>query len=143
MVLLEITNLFAFIIYGVAALGVIAFMIGFSHILGERHEGRFRNEPFESGMPLTGDARIKYSSHFYMVAMFFVIFDLDAAFIVTYAIAYKELGWAGYVGVAVFIAILVVVLIYEWKIGALDFGPDGKKILRATPKNSVTESSLK
>ena len=143
MVLLEITNLFAFIIYGVAAIGVIAFMIGFSHILGERHEARFRNEPFEAGMPLTGDARIKYSSHFYMVAMFFVIFDLDAAFIVTYAIAYKELGWAGYAGVAVFIAILVAVLIYEWKIGALDFGPDGKKILRAMPKNKVTESSLK
>jgi len=143
MVLLEITNLFAFIIYGLAALGVIAFMIGFSHILGERHEARFRNEPFEAGMPLTGDARIKYSSHFYMVAMFFVIFDLDAAFIVTYAIAYKELGWAGYAGVSVFIAILVAVLIYEWKIGALDFGPDGKKILRAMPKNKVTESSLK
>jgi len=143
MILLEITNLFAFIIYGLAALGVIAFMIGFSHILGERHEARFRNEPFEAGMPLTGDARIKYSSHFYMVAMFFVIFDLDAAFIVTYAIAYKELGWAGYAGVSVFIAILVAVLIYEWKIGALDFGPDGKKILRAMPKNKVTESSLK
>ena len=91
MVLLEISNLFAFIIYGVSAIGVVAFMIGFSHILGERHEARFRNEPFEAGMPVTGDARIRYSSHFYMIAMFFVIFDLDAAFIITGA-NLKSLG---------------------------------------------------
>ena len=143
MVFLEISNLFAFIIYGVAAIGVVAFMIGFSHILGERHEARFRNEPFESGMPVTGDARIKYSSHFYMVAMFFVIFDLDAAFIFTYAIVFREVGWAGYLGLVIFIAILVAVLIYEWKIGALDFGPDGKKIIKAMPANKITEESMK
>jgi NADH-quinone oxidoreductase subunit A len=136
-------TIFAFIIYALAAIGVVAFMIGFSHILGERHEARFRNEPFESGMPLTGDARIRYSSHFYMVAMFFVIFDLDAAYIITYAVAYKEVGWPGYVGLAFFVAILVAVLIYEWKIGALDFGPDGKKIIKAMPKSTVTEESLK
>jgi NADH-quinone oxidoreductase subunit A len=143
MVLLEISNLFAFIIYGVAAIGVVAFMIGFSHILGERHEARFRNEPFEAGMPVTGDARIKYSSHFYMIAMFFVIFDLDAAYIFTYAIAFREVGWAGYIGLSVFVAILVAVLIYEWKIGALDFGPDGKKIIKAMPESTITEESLK
>ena len=143
MAFLQISNLFAFVIYAVAAIGVVAFMIGFSHVLGERHEGRFRNEPFEAGMPLTGDARIKYSSHFYMVAMFFVIFDLDAAFVLTYAIAFKELGWAGYVGILIFIIILIAVLIYEWRIGALDFGPDGKKILKAMPENKVTQESLK
>ena len=143
MILLLISNLFAFIIYAIAAIGVIAFMIGFSHVLGERHEGRFRNEPFEAGMPLTGDARIKYSSHFYMVAMFFVIFDLDAAFVLTYAIVFRELGWAGYIGISVFIIILIAVLVYEWRIGALDFGPDGKKILKAMPENRVTEESLK
>jgi NADH-quinone oxidoreductase subunit A len=143
MALLTISNLFAFIIYSITAILVVAFMIGLSHVLGERHEGRFRNEPFEAGMPLTGDARVRFSSHFYMVAMFFVIFDLDAAFILTYAIAFKELGWAGYVGISVFIGLLVAVLIYEWRIGALDFGPDGKKILKATPGNRVTEESLK
>jgi NADH-quinone oxidoreductase subunit A len=118
-------------------------MIGFSYILGERHKARFRNEPYESGMPLTGEAHIRYSAHFYMVAMFFVIFDLDAAFIITYAIAYKELGWPGYLGILVFIGLLLAVLIYEWKTGALDFGPDGKKILKAMPKNKITEESMK
>lgn len=86
---------------------------------------------------------MRYSSHFYMIAMFFVIFDLDAAFIITYAIAFKELGWAGYLGISVFIAVLIAVLVYEWKIGALNFGPDGQKILKATPKNTITEESLK
>ena len=137
------SNIFVFLIYAVSAIGVVAFMIGFSHILGERHKARFRDEPFESGMPLTGDARIRYSSHFYMVAMFFVIFDLDAAFIITYAIAYKEIGWTGYLGLVFFIAILVAVLIYEWRIGALNFGPDGKKIIKAMPKSTVTEESMK
>jgi|WetSurMetagenome_2_1015567.scaffolds.fasta_scaffold1188156_1 NADH-quinone oxidoreductase subunit A len=141
--ILLMPTIFAFIIYAVAAIGVVAFMIGFSHVLGERHEARFRNEPFESGMPVTGDARIRFSSHFYMVAMFFVIFDLDAAFIITYAIAYKEVGWAGYIGLSIFVGILVAVLIYEWKIGALNFGPEGKKIIKAMPRSTVTEESLK
>jgi NADH-quinone oxidoreductase subunit A len=141
--LLQMSSFFAFIIYAIAAIGVVAFMIGFSHILGERHKARFRNEPFESGMPLTGEAHIRYSAHFYMVAMFFVIFDLDAAFIITYAISFKDLGWPGYLGILFFIGLLIVVLIYEWKIGALDFGPDGKKILKAMPENKVTEESMK
>ena len=141
--LLQMSSFFAFLIYAIAAIGVVAFMIGFSYILGERHKARFRNEPYESGMPLTGEAHIRYSAHFYMVAMFFVIFDLDAAFIITYAIAYKELGWPGYLGILVFIGLLLAVLIYEWKTGALDFGPDGKKILKAMPKNKITEESMK
>jgi NADH-quinone oxidoreductase subunit A len=131
-----------FLLYIMGAVFLVAFMLGASHILGERHEARFRDEPFESGMPLTGDARVRYSAHFYMIAMFFVIFDLDAAFIFTYAIAYKELGWAGYIAIAVFIGLLIAVLAYEWKIGALDFGPNGKKIIGATPKNTITEKSL-
>jgi NADH-quinone oxidoreductase subunit A len=135
MVMLQLSTFFIFLIYAGAALAVVAIMIVGSHILGERHTARFRNEPFESGMPVTGDARVRFSSHFYMVAMFFVIFDLDAVFIITYAIAFKELGWPGYFGIAVFIGLLVAVLVYEWKIGALDFGPDGKKILKAMPKN--------
>ena len=66
--------------------------------------------------------------------MLFVIFDVETIFIVSWAIAFEELGWYGYIGVLVFIGLLVVVLIYEWRNGALDFGPDGKKILRAYRK---------
>jgi NADH-quinone oxidoreductase subunit A len=64
----------------------------------------------------------------------FVIFDIETVFIISWVIAFDELGWAGYIGVSIFIFILLVVLIYEWRNGALDFGPDGKKILRAYKK---------
>jgi NADH-quinone oxidoreductase subunit A len=69
-----------------------------------------------------------------MIAMLFVIFDVETIFIFTWAIAFRELGWLGFAGVVTFILLLVIVLIYEWRMGALDFGPDGKKILKAYKK---------
>jgi NADH-quinone oxidoreductase subunit A len=62
--------------------------------------------------------------------MFFVIFDLDAAFIMLWAVSFRELGLPGYIGIVIFIAILMVLLVYELSIGALDFGPNGKRILK-------------
>jgi len=60
--------------------------------------------------------------------------DVETIFVFSWAISFKELGWYGYFGVMVFVILLVVVLIYEWRNGALDFGPDGKKILKAYKK---------
>jgi NADH-quinone oxidoreductase subunit A len=119
-----------FLVYTAAALTIVAIMIGLSYLLGERHKEKTTDEPYESGIPPTGNARLRFSSHFYLIAMFFVIFDLDAAFIMSWAVSFRELGLAGYIGVLVFIIILMVVLIYELGIGALNFGPDGAKILR-------------
>ena len=101
-----------------------------SWFLGERHNEKTTGEPYESGIPATGNARLRFSSHFYLIAMFFVIFDLDAAFVIAWAISFRELGLPGYLGILVFILILVVVLVYELGIGALNFGPDGRKILK-------------
>jgi NADH-quinone oxidoreductase subunit A len=67
--------------------------------------------------------------------MFFVIFDVEAAIIISWAISIRAVGWPGYMAILVFIGILMAVLVYIWKIGALDFGPDGKKILKAYHKN--------
>ncbi len=136
------SGIYIFLIYAVVVIGIAAFMIVFSHFLGERHEGKHRNEPFESGMPVTGNARVRYPSHFYLIAMFFLIFDLDAVFIITYAVAFKEVGWAGYIGIAIFIALLLIVVVYETRIGALNFGPQAKKILKAMPDNINTRKSL-
>lgn len=116
-------------------------MVGLSYILGEHHEETQTDTPFESGIKVTGSARLRFSVHYYLVAMFFVIFDLESVFIVAWAIAFNEVGWAGYLGVLVFIGVLIAVLVYEWRIGALDFGPDGKKILKAYKsmnKKSIT-----
>jgi NADH-quinone oxidoreductase subunit A len=121
-------------VYAIVVLGLVAFMVGFSYILGQRHTDRATGEAYESGIISTGSARIRFSSHFYLVAMLFVIFDLEAVFILAWAISFNELGWPGYFAVLVFIVILVAVLVYEWRIGALDFGPSGKKLLRAYHK---------
>jgi NADH-quinone oxidoreductase subunit A len=119
------------VVYAVLVLVLVGSTLGISFVLGQRHKDRATGEAYESGIISTGSARIRFSSHFYLVAMLFVIFDLEAIFILAWAISFNELGWAGYIGVVVFIAILVAVLIYEWRIGALDFGPSGKQLLKA------------
>ena len=127
----ETTPVWPLVAYAFVVFGLVAFMVGFSYILGQRHKDRATGEAYESGIISTGSARIRFSSHFYLVAMLFVIFDLEAVFILAWSISFNELGWPGYIAVSVFILILVAVLIYEWRIGALDFGPSGKKLLRA------------
>jgi NADH-quinone oxidoreductase subunit A len=128
--LAETIYFWPFLVYAGLAFAIVAIMIGLSWVLGERHTGKTMGEPYESGIPVTGNARLRFSSHFYLIAMFFVIFDLDAAFIIVWAVSFRELGLPGYLGIAVFIFILLAVLVYELGIGALNFGPDGKKILR-------------
>ena len=119
-----------FLIYAAVVLLLVGIMISLSWILGEQHKEKLTGEPYESGIPPTGNARLRFSSHFYLIAIFFVIFDLDAVFILAWAISFRELGLAGYIGILVFIGILLVVLVYEIGIKALDFGPQGKKILK-------------
>jgi NADH-quinone oxidoreductase subunit A len=121
-------------LYGLIVLSLVGIMIGLSYFLGQRHKERATDDPYEGGILSHGSARIRFSSQFYLIAMLFVIFDVETIFIFSWAIAFRELGWYGYAGVMVFIILLVVVLIYEWRVGALDFGPDGKKILKAYKK---------
>jgi NADH-quinone oxidoreductase subunit A len=128
------TPIWPLVLYAVLVLGLVAFTLGLSYLLGQHHTDRATGEAYESGILSTGSARIRFSSHFYLVAMLFVIFDLEAVFILAWAITFKELGWAGYISIVVFITILVAVLIYEWSIGALDFGPSGKNLLKAYHK---------
>lgn len=124
-------TLWPFLVYGCLVVLLASGMLLLSHFLGERHEEKETNDVFESGITATGTARFLFPVHFYLIAMFFVIFDLEAVFIISWAIAIRPLGWTGYLAILIFVAILVAVLIYEWRIGALDFGPQGKKILKA------------
>lgn len=119
------------VVYGAIVLSLVGIILGLSYVLGQRHNQRATGEPYEGGILSAGSARMRFSSQFYLVAMLFVIFDVETVFILAWAIAFRELGWYGYAGVAVFMLMLVVVLIYEWRNGALDFGPDGNKILKA------------
>ncbi|MRG43971.1 NADH:ubiquinone oxidoreductase subunit A [Chitinophaga sp. SYP-B3965] len=120
-----------FLVFGGIVLVLVLAILGLSYVLGQRHKDRATGEAYESGILSTGSARLRFPSQFYLVAMLFVIFDIETVFVISWAIAFDDLGWAGFIGVSVFIFILLVVLIYEWRNGALDFGPDGKKILKA------------
>jgi NADH-quinone oxidoreductase subunit A len=116
MTLWPLATYLAFVLFLVVAVVVLSFF------LGERHNERATGEPYESGIVPTGSARTRLSTKFYLVALLFVLFDLEAAFIFTWAIAVTELGWTGYCGMLVFVLLLVVGLIYEWRQGALDWG---------------------
>lgn len=113
-------------VYFIAVLALVGSMLGLSHLLGQRHDERETGEPYESGIISTGSARLRFSVKFYLVAMLFVIFDLEVVFVIAWAIAFRELGWTGYLGVLFFIVVLVAALIYEWRLGALDWGAHGK-----------------
>jgi NADH-quinone oxidoreductase subunit A len=123
--------LWPLLLYSSLVVVLLAAILSLSYILGQRHNDRATNRPYEGGIEQTGSARIRFSVQFYLVAMLFVIFDVEAVFIMLWALGFYELGWPGYIGVALFIAQLVVVLIYEWGIGALNIGADAKKILKA------------
>lgn len=118
-------------LYFLMALVVAGSMIGLSFVLGERHSDRATGQPYESGIVSTGTARVRLSVKFYIVAMLFVIFDLEAVFIFAYAVAYEEVGWVGYAGLLVFVGVLVVALIYEYRMGALDWQPVRLRMAKA------------
>lgn len=109
-------------VYFIAVVALAATMLLLSYLLGQRHAERATGEPYESGITSTGSARIRFSVKFYLIAMLFVIFDLEAAFIIAWAIAFREVGWAGYFGVLVFIGVLIAALVYEWRSGVLEWG---------------------
>jgi len=118
-------------VYFVAVVGLVAAMIGISHLLGERHAERATGQPYESGIVSEGSARVRFPVKFYLVAMFFVIFDLEAVFLFAWAVAARELGWAGYVEAMIFTVVLVAALAYLWRSGALEWGTAADARVRA------------
>ncbi len=109
---------------------VVAAMIAVSFFLGERHKGRVTDEPYESGMPLTAAPQLRFHVKYYLVAMFFVIFDAEALFMFAWALSVRELGLSGYITFLVFVLVLMIALAYLWKRGALDW-TNGKHKARA------------
>ncbi|WP_439105873.1 NADH-quinone oxidoreductase subunit A [Congregibacter sp.] len=111
-----------FVVYACGVLLLVATMLLLSSILGQRRANAATNMPFESGVVSVGSSQVRMSVEFYLVAILFVIFDLETVFILAWAVAFFELGWSGFIAVALFILILVVALIYELSTGALDWG---------------------
>jgi NADH-quinone oxidoreductase subunit A len=114
------TKLWPLGVYFILVVLMVVAIIVLSYFLGQRHSERATGQPFESGMIPTGSARLRFSASFYLVAMLFVIFDLESVFLFAWAVSARELGWPGYIEVLVFIGILVAALGYLWRVGALD-----------------------
>lgn len=132
----QLSAIWPFLVYTAAVLGLLALMLGLAWFAGERTSGRVTGEPYESGMIPIGGARLRFTAQFYLVAIFFVIFDLEVVYIYAWAVGAVELGWAGYAGAMIFLGILTIALIYEWRIGALDWAPS--KPRRRPPPASQT-----
>jgi NADH-quinone oxidoreductase subunit A len=115
-------------LYAVAVLVVVGSMLGLPALLGERHwkkPNRRRDvatdEPYESGIRPTGGTAIRLPIQYYLVAMFFVIFDLEAVFLYAWAVAVPETGWVGFTEAFIFVGLLLAALAYLWGVGALDW----------------------
>jgi NADH-quinone oxidoreductase subunit A len=120
-------DLWPLAVYAVIVGMLVVAMLGLSYVLGQRHQDRATGSPYESGILSEGSARVRFPAKFYLVAMFFVIFDLEAVFIFAWAIAVRETGWTGYAEVLLFIAVLLATLAYLWRVGALDWRQANKR----------------
>ncbi len=110
-------------VYFGATVFITGGLLALSYILGQRHRETETGKPYESGIISTGTARVRFDVKFYQNAIFFVIFDLEAMFIISWAVAIRAAGWQGYIEIVVFIGILGAALAYLWRQGALDWGP--------------------
>ncbi|WP_350657481.1 NADH-quinone oxidoreductase subunit A [Psychrobacter sp. S1-30-MNA-CIBAN-0213] len=115
-----------------AAIGLVVFMLAVPRLLGGRSQGLQKEEIFEAGVVGSGNARIRLSAKFYLVAIFFVIFDLEALYLYAYAVSVREAGWLGFAAATVFITVLIIGLIYELSLGAMNWAPADK--LRKRPR---------
>jgi NADH-quinone oxidoreductase subunit A len=118
------------VLYAALVVLLAAAILLVSSLLGQRSRSPDRTIPYESGIRPAGPLPRRLSIEFYQVALFFVIFDLEAVFIFAWAVNARRLGWTGYAEVAVFVVLLLAGLVYLWEVGALDWGSGARR--RAT-----------
>ncbi len=115
------TSLWPLAVYTGAVFLLAAVMLVSSYLLGPRHMARATAEPYESGIRPTGRAWMRFDVKYYLIAMFFVIFDVETIFIYAWAIGVVDAGWSGFVQMGIFIGVLLTGLAYLWRMGALDW----------------------
>jgi NADH-quinone oxidoreductase subunit A len=108
------------ILLGVSLANAVG-MIVLSHLVSPFRPTPAKLEPYESGMTPLGDTRERFSVKFYMVAILFIVFDLETIFLLSWGVVMRSLGWEGFVAALIFIVVLTVGMIYEWKKGALEW----------------------
>jgi NADH-quinone oxidoreductase subunit A len=125
-------------VYFGAVVVLVVAMLGVSYVLGERQQHPESKVPYEGGITSEGSARVRLSARFYLIAMFFVLFDLEAVYLFSWAVAAREAGWAGFLEVAIFVAVLLAALVWLWRIGALDLAALRVGPPKEIPKHAPT-----
>ncbi len=120
-------GIFSLSMYTLVVVGLTIILLFLSRWLGERKPGVEKLRAYESGIIPTGQARLHSPVPFYLVAVFFLLFDVEGAFIFSWAVAAKQLGWAGWLQIQFFIFVLIAGLIYIWVRGGLEWGPSKSK----------------
>jgi NADH-quinone oxidoreductase subunit A len=119
---------FPVLLQALVAMLLAAGLITVSYLLGKRVKNRVKDMPYESGIVPTGDARQRFSVKFYLVAMLFILFDIEAIFLYPWAVVYRELLMAGFIEMLIFVVLILSGFFYIWKKGALDWsGADSKR----------------
>ena len=112
---------FPVLVQAIIAMAIAAGLIGASALLGKRAKSPQKDTPYESGMIPVGSARERFSVKFYLVAMVFILFDIEAIFLYPWAVVYRQLKMFGFVEMLIFIVLVLVGFFYVWKKGALDW----------------------
>jgi NADH-quinone oxidoreductase subunit A len=105
----------------IVAIGFAVFTLVASHFLGKRVNDPAKLSPYECGITPTGTARERFHTRFYLVAMLFIVFDIETVFLYPWAIVFKQLGMFGLIEMGIFVAILLIGLVYVWGKGALEW----------------------
>ena len=127
-------GLLSLALYTALVLGLLALLLFLAGWLGEHKKTPEKLRPYECGVIPTGGAQFRYPVPFYLVAVFFLIFDVETALIFSWAVAIEDLSWLGWLQISFFIVILLVSLVYLWKKGGLDWQP--QSIRKASPPRS-------
>ena len=114
-------NYLPVLLFIVIGLGLGAVMILVGAVMGPHRPSAEKNAPYECGFEAFEDSRMKFDVRYYLVAILFIIFDLEIAFLFPWAVALNEIGMTGFVAMVIFLGVLVVGFIYEWKKGALEW----------------------
>ena len=124
----------------VIAVVVASALVALSYLLGNRVKSRLKDTPYESGIAPTGSARERFSVKFYLVAIVFILFDIEAIFLFPWAVVYRELKMFAFVEMLLFIALVLVGFFYVWKKGALDWSHEEPNVPLRTSSDTTAEA---
>jgi len=112
---------FPVLVQAVLAMAVAAGLLGVSFLLGHRVRNRVKDQPYECGLVSVGNARERFSVKFYLVAMLFILFDIEAIFLYPWAVVFRELKMFAFVEMLVLMVLILAGFFYVWRKGALDW----------------------